>query len=72
MEPRRVFGNRKLIASLTACVLLILATMAWLERSSLWACYCVHKLAAAKAGELQIWAERIAAEMEKADRGEVD
>src|SRR5207248_9688767 len=33
----------------------------WLERSSLWAWYCVHKLAAAKAGELQIWAERIAA-----------
>src|SRR5438477_1342780 len=61
MEPRRVFGNRKLIASLTASVLLILATVAWLERSSLWASYCVHKLAAAKAAELQIWAEHIAA-----------
>lgn len=61
MERRCGFRSKKLLAALTAGVLLILSGTAWLKRTSLLVSYSVHRLISAKESDQQDWVERVAA-----------
>jgi hypothetical protein len=60
MERRRWLPCKKAVGGLTASALLILAGVAWLDRTSLLAWYSIHGLVSAKDSDRQAWVKLVA------------
>lgn len=53
------FLNKKVLGAFVLVLLLGVGGLAWMERTPLLACYCVHNLARAKEADRAVWVNRV-------------